>query len=337
MTNQGYIKAVPTEDIREQGRGGRGRTGMALRDNDGVRSSLFCSNKDTLMFFTSKGLVYSLNAWEIVEGDLSSKGRFIANYLDNLNDDSVTDVIVKPSDPKNKSIIFVTNQGTVRRNRMDLFDNINSNGKIAMKLPDDTKLVSVFIADDDVSDIFLYANNGHACRFQLSDDSIRAMENRNSVGIRGMRVDDGEEVIGGLRVQHFDFSVEEREAYEAGQINSERQAEFNAHHQWILTLTADGFAKRFSSHDVRITNRGAKGVNILSSKSKLILCRVVGDDDSISLTTNTGTTIRIPAMSVRQTGRNAKGVRVLKLDKGVSITACSVVAKMDEDSENALQ
>lgn len=339
LTEQGYIKLTDCDAFRDQRRGGLGKNGMTVRDNDAVSTSFFCSNKDILMFFTAKGMVYMLPAWRIDEGSLNSKGRFIANYLPTLDaDDRVTNIVIKPNDYKNKSIIFVTSEGTVRRNPMSSFDNINSNGKIAMKLSDDIKIVSVFIAEDDKDDIFIYSSDGNAVRFHLHDDVLRPMETRNSIGVKGIRLTGNAKVLGGLAIPHFNFEPSERESYHDGSMSEERKKEFDNASVQIMTVTSDGFGKRFSSNEISVIGRGSKGVSIVRSvKSALLLCRVVSADDSISLTTDNGQTIRIPAISVKETkSRIARGVKLINLDNDAKIASCSVIARMEDDDENIL-
>lgn len=335
LTEQGYIKLTDVDSFKDQRRGGMGKSGITVRDNDAVITSFYCSNKDKLMFFTEKGMVYTLPAWYIDEGTPNSKGRFIANYLKNMaDDDKITNIVIKPENPKGLSIVFVTSEGTVRRNRMESFDNINISGKIAMKLPDNMSIVSVFVAKDNDDDIFLYSSDGFAVRFHMTDDTIRPMETRSSTGVKGIKLSKNAKALGGLPIPHFDFEPSERESYNDGTMNPERRAEFDNASVQILTVTDSGFGKRFSSNEISVTGRGNKGVAIIKSvKDKLLLCRVVGEDDSVSLTTDGGQTIRMPAISIRETkSRIARGVKLMDIEDNTNIVSCSVIARIEEEN-----
>lgn len=341
LTEQGYIKATDISLQKDQRRGGQGKSAIAVRDNDSVIKSFFCSNKDDLMFFTKKGFVYTLPAWHIDESQLNTKGRFVANYLANMDsDDLITNLVVKPKDSDNLSIIFVTSDGNVKRNKMESFDTINSNGKIAMKLSDNY-IVSVFLARDDLDDIFIYSSDGFAVRFQVNDEVIRTILGRNSVGVKGIRLSKGQYVLGALALPHFDFTASERELFNNGNLSEERMNEFKNSSVQIMTITDNGLGKHFSSNEINVTSRGNKGVAISKNpKDKLLLCNIVNETDSISIVTEDGTTIRIPASSVRETkSRVAKGVKLMNKEDGVKLISCTIIPKnlnedINEDNDN---
>ena len=337
MTRNGYLKTIDADAFRDQRRGGVGRSGMPMREDDELTLSFFCSNKANLLFFTAKGMSYMIPAWRIEEGSISSKGRFIANYLGNMDaDDHVTNVIVKPEVTDGKSIMFVTSEGSVRRSDAAAFDNMNSSGKIAMKLPDGVRIVSVFLATDDEDDIFLYSSAGFGVRFHITDDVIRTVQSRASTGMRGIRLGRGEECIGGLAIPHMDFTYEEREEWlkgDEGNLSAERRAEFDAKSVDILTVTEDGFGKRFPSNSINATSRGNKGVSITAKKYRLLLCRVVSENDSLTITLTDGQTIRIPVRkSIPESSRATRGVKLVNLkETDATIATVSVITKTAEE------
>lgn len=331
LTEKGAIKLVPVDDFTEQKRGGQGKKGMPQREDDNVVMSWSCSNKDTLLVFTRNGHAFAIKAYTIEEGTPLSKGRHIGNFLPEMaRDDKVCSMLVKPEE-SNRSIVFVTSQGTIRRNSASDFNTFTVKGKQAMKLPPQTSIVSVLnVADDD--NIMLYSSDGKAIRIVV--DGLRVMNSRASIGVSGMALNDGATVIGAVALPPSTITREEADAYIEGTLPKERMKELEASEVDILTVTRNGFGKRMSSHSMFPQNRGGQGVLIGNKTTEVILCRVVNSEDSLSITTDQGSVIRIPASGiVKYRNRTARGVTLLRLQDGTKVVDCTVIKPEPEEDE----
>jgi len=352
ITKSGYVKCTDLDAFREQKRGGKGRTGMETKDDDFVTTTLICSTRTPLVFFTSRGIAHSLKAYKLPQGVPSSKGRPLINFVPLRQDETISAVIAMPeteAELDGKSLVFVTDFGTVRRNEASAFWGINKAGKIAIKLEDEHgnpegKLVEVLLASDD-DDILVATERGICVRFPLED--LRVMKSRDSSGVKAIALDFGNRVIGASKLRHFRNTSQERDAYLEGgsftiknedgseevfTLSPERMEEMRSAEETLLTVSALGYGKRSSSYGYRITARGAKGIsaaNINSSTGALVSCFTVSEDDGLVLVTDGGQTIRTRVKDVRYTKRVARGVKMFDLPKDQKIVSVARVSVDD--------
>ncbi len=316
ITNKGYIKRSPLTSLKAQKRGGKGKTGITTREEDFV-VQIFTANTHTpMLFFSTQGLVYKIKAYKIPEGTSASKGKSIFNILPLKNHHSISSIMPLPEDEnewKNLMIIFVTSKGNIRKNSLEDFININASGKIAMKLADDDKIIGVKICKED-QDILLSTKFGKCIRFMSK--KLRLFKGRSSKGIRGMQLTDGDEVIS--------LSILDKSKIDNQKINKDPKLKKGLE-KYILSVSENGYGKRSSYFDYRVTNRGGKGIIgiINSSRNGNIACTlVVGEEDEIILSTDKGSIMRCAVKEIRVAGRNTQGVRIKKLkgeEKVVSV------------------
>lgn len=353
VTNAGYIKRTPLAEYREQKRGGKGLQGMATKQDD-VVTRLFVANTHTpLLFFTTNGMVYKLKTWRLPPGGRNARGKAIINILPigtGVGIAAVMPVDADEADWQNLQIIFATSKGDVRRNALSDFTNVKSNGKIAMKLPEDVRMVNARICDGD-DDFLLTTSLGKAIRFPVTD--VRVFKGRDSTGVRGIRLADTDNVVSMSVLRHVIVNSEERAAYfkmrraitgdEGGDIvetvesfSPERYAELSASEEWILTLTAAGYGKRSSAHEFRVTGRGGQGItaaNLGRRGDKIVASFTVDDDDQIMLVTSTGQSIRCPVGGISRQGRSSSGVRVFNTAVGEEVASVAWIAEQSEDDQ----
>ncbi len=316
ITNKGYIKRSPLTSLKAQKRGGKGKTGITTREEDFV-VQIFTANTHTpMLFFSTQGLVYKIKAYKIPEGTSASKGKSIFNILPLKNHHSISSIMPLPEDEnewKNLKIIFVTSKGNIRKNSLEDFININASGKIAMKLSDDDKIIGVKICKED-QDILLSTKYGKCIRFMSK--KLRLFKGRSSKGIRGMQLADGDEIIS--------LSILDNSKIDSKKINNDSKIKKGLE-KYILSVSENGYGKRSSYFDYRVTNRGGKGIIgiINSSRNGNIACSlVVGEEDEIILSTDKGGIMRCAVKEIRVAGRNTQGVRIKKLkgeEKVVSV------------------
>ena len=316
ITNKGYIKRSPLTSLKAQKRGGKGKTGITTREEDFV-VQIFTANTHTpMLFFSTQGLVYKIKAYKIPEGTTASKGKSIFNILPLKNHHSISSIMPLPEDEnewKNLQIIFVTSKGNIRKNSLEDFININASGKIAMKLSDDDKIIGVKICSED-QDILLSTKYGKCIRFMSK--KLRLFKGRSSKGIRGMQLADGDEIIS--------LSILDNSKIDNKKINKDPKIKKGLE-KYVLSVSENGYGKRSSYFDYRVTNRGGKGIIgiINSSRNGNISCSlVVGEDDEIILSTDKGSIMRCAVKEIRVAGRNTQGVRIKKLkgeEKVVSV------------------
>ncbi len=316
ITNKGYIKRSPLTSLKAQKRGGKGKTGITTREEDFV-VQIFTANTHTpMLFFSTQGLVYKIKAYKIPEGTSASKGKSIFNILPLKNHHSISSIMPLPEDEnewKNLKIIFVTSKGNIRKNSLEDFININSSGKIAMKLSEDDKIIGVKICRED-QDILLSTKFGKCIRFMSK--KLRLFKGRSSKGIRGMQLAEGDEIIS--------LSILDNSKLDNKKINKDPKIKKGLE-KYILSVSENGYGKRSSYFDYRVTNRGGKGIIgiINSSRNGNIACSlVVGEEDEIILSTDKGSIMRCAVKEIRVAGRNTQGVRIKKLkgeEKVVSV------------------
>ena len=304
VTCDGYIKRVPLASYKSQARGGKGRTGQSLRGED-VVSDLFVANThDEILLFSDHGRVYKKKVYEVPSGEHTGRGRFLKNIVSLDEDELVSSILPVPKslDLSSKNVVFVTKQGKARRNLLSDFEYVPSGGKIAIKLSEDDSLVGVKTCDNEDL-VFLSSKNGKALCFVLG--SLRLFKGRNSSGIIGMRLNEGDSIVG--------VSIIKSKGVE------------DVH---ILSITENGFGKRSTVSEYPVISRGGKGViNIDVSKRNgcVVSSFAVAEHDHVVLMTNKGKVIRTPVRSIRITGRSAKGVVLLKTSKDESVASVAKV------------
>jgi len=359
VSHGGYIKRVPLATYRAQRRGGKGRSGMATKDEDFV-TRLFVANTHTpVLFFSSRGICYKMKVWRLPLGGPTSRGKALVNMLPLEQGEQITSILPLPEDEDtwaDLDVMFATVRGTVRRNKLSDFVNINRNGKIAMKLEDGDGIVSVDTCCEH-DDIMLTTNFGQCIRFPATD--VRVFAGRNSVGVRGIRLADDDTVISMQILHHIDVDAEERVAYlklsramrgeaddaaggadedgvVAGDLPQERYAQMSAAEQIILTISENGYGKRTSSFEYRVTGRGGKGITAMAVNDRnggLIASFPVEDSHQIMLVTDGGQLIRCPVDGIRIAGRATQGVIVFKTAKDEKVVAVEGISEVDEDDE----
>ncbi|CTQ74924.1 DNA gyrase subunit A [Roseibium alexandrii] len=359
VSHGGYIKRVPLATYRAQRRGGKGRSGMATKDEDFV-TRLFVANTHTpVLFFSSRGICYKMKVWRLPLGGPTSRGKALVNMLPLEQGEQITSILPLPEDEDtwaNLDVMFATVRGTVRRNKLSDFVNINRNGKIAMKLEEGDGIVGVDTCSEH-SDIMLTTNSGQCIRFPATD--VRVFAGRNSVGVRGIRLADGDRIISMQILHHIDVDAEERAAYlklsramrgeadengaaadedgvVAGELSQERYAEMSAAEQIILTISENGYGKRTSSFEYRVTGRGGKGITAMAVNNRnggLIASFPVEDSHQIMLVTDGGQLIRCPVEGIRIAGRATQGVIIFKTAEDEKVVAVEGISEVDEDEE----
>ncbi|TYC53867.1 DNA gyrase subunit A [Rhodobacterales bacterium] len=360
FSHSGYIKRVPLATYRAQRRGGKGRSGMSTKDEDFV-TRLFVANTHTpVLFFSSRGICYKMKVWRLPLGGPTSRGKALVNMLPLEQGEQITSILPLPEDEDswaNLDVMFATVRGTVRRNKLSDFVNINRNGKIAMKLEDGDGIVGVDTCSEH-SDVMLTTNFGQCIRFPVTD--VRVFAGRNSVGVRGIRLADDDRVISMQILHHIDVDAEERAAYlklsralrgeveeagangsdeegvVAGNLPQERYAQMSAAEQVILTISENGYGKRTSSFEYRVTGRGGKGITAMAVNDRnggLVSSFPVEDSYQIMLVTNGGQLIRCPVDGIRIAGRATQGVIVFKTATDEKVVAVEGIPEVDEEDE----
>jgi DNA gyrase subunit A len=359
ITSGGYIKRTPLADFRAQKRGGKGLSGMQTKEED-VVTTLFVANTHTqLLFFTTDGMVYKLKTWRLPQGGRTSKGKAIVNILPiptGVSIAAIMPVDVPDEEWEDLQVVFATSGGDVRRNRLSDFTNVRRNGKIAMKLPEDgsVQLVNARICSED-DDVMLFTNSGRAIRFRSTD--VRVFNSRESTGVRGIKLSNGDRVVSMSVISHFEASPEDRAAYlkmrravagltdedaseeeavaESSDFGPEKYATMSAAEMLILTITTGGAGKLSSSHDYPVRGRGGMGVAAMDKAMRggeIVASFPVELDDQIMLASSTGQSIRVPVDGISFRSRSAGGVRVFNTAVGEEVVSVARIAEQaDED------
>jgi len=319
ITHKGYIKRGSLSSVKTQKRGGKGKTGIKTRDEDYV-VQIFTANSHTpVLFFSTQGLVYKLKAWKIPQGTANSKGKTLFNLLPLKSHHSISSIMPLPENEnewKKFQIIFATSKGKVRKNSLEDFANIQSTGKIAMKLDQDDKIIGVKICRDD-QDIVLSTQLGKCIRFMSK--KLRIFKGRSSKGIKGIDLAEGDKVISLSAVDSVNIKPKIAKNIlknGASKLDKNKQSEILAKQKYILSITKNGFGKRTSFYDYRVTNRGGKGIiGIVNSErnGNVAASFPVNEGDEIILSTDKGRVIRCKVKEIRSAGRNTQGVRIFKL------------------------
>ncbi|WP_415309245.1 DNA gyrase subunit A [Candidatus Pelagibacter sp. Uisw_099_02] len=306
VTLQGYIKRGALSNVKQQKRGGKGKSGITTRDADSVIQTLSVNTHTAVLFFSTEGLVYKIKAWKIPEGSTTSKGKSLFNILPLKSHQSISSIMPFPedeSDLKNLQIVFATAKGKVRKNSLEDFSSINAAGKIAMKLDSSDKIVGVEICKDD-QDIMLSTKNGKCIRFESK--KLRIFKGRSSKGIKGIELAPSDEIVS-LSIVNQNKGKKD---------NKDKNDDSTKQERFVLSITENGFGKKTSHLDYRVTNRGGKGIiGIINSPRNGNICSSfpVFELDEIMISTNKGRVIRVAVKEIRTAGRNTQGVRIIKL------------------------
>ena len=309
VTLQGYIKRGALSTVKQQKRGGKGKTGIVTRDEDSVVQTLSVNTHTQVLFFSSEGLVYRVKAWKIPEGSLNSRGKSLFNILPLKNHQSISSIMPYPdqySDSKGMFIIFATADGKIRKNNLEDFSSINTSGKIAMKLSPSDKITGVKICKDD-QDIILSTKLGKCIRFESK--KLRVFKGRSSKGIRGINLQQNDKIVSLSIIDHENLKNK-------GKLSKVDKSELKAKTKFILSITENGYGKRTDHKDYRVTNRGGKGIIGIVNSSRngnVSSSFPVNEGDEIIISTNKGRVIRTAVKEIRIAGRNTQGVRIIKL------------------------
>ena len=369
VTHAGYIKRTPIAEYRVQGRGGKGRAGMATRDEDFVTNLFVASTHAPMLFFSSTGMVYKLKVWRLPEARISGKGKAMVNLLPLAEGERITTILALPeneSEWDKLNVVFATKSGDVRRNELSDFVNVNKSGKIAMKLEAGDGIVGVATCTE--QDDFLLTTRGGKCiRFPVAD--VRVFKGRDSTGVRGIKLanpgkEGADEIVSLSLLYHSDASSAEARAYlkqasaarraangeeesaieeaedaeegvEEATLTPERYAQRGAREQFVLAMSANGYGKRTSSYEYRVTGRGGSGIVAIGmgkKNSALIAAFPVEESDDLMLISDQGQTIRVAVSSISVQGRAAQGVTVFRVDEGERVMSVERIADVSEDA-----
>jgi DNA gyrase subunit A len=365
VSHAGYIKRVPLSTYRAQRRGGKGRSGMATRDEDFVARLFVASTHSPVLFFSSAGQVYKEKVWRLPLSAPNARGKALVNMLPLEQGERITTIMPLPEDEATwdtLDVMFATSSGTVRRNKLSDFVNVNRAGKIAMKLDEGDTIVDVQICTEN-DDVLLTTAKGQCIRFAVPE--VRVFKGRDSTGVRGIALAPGDKIISLAILRHVDATPEERALYlkqsrlmrgeadqpdangaspepngddeaveNGGQLSPELYAQMSAAEQVILALSVNGFGKRSSAYEYRITGRGGKGIVAMATTERngdLIAAFPVEDSDQIMLVTDGGKLIRVPVEGIRIAGRATQGVIVFNTADDEKVVS---VERISDDGEN---
>ena len=317
ITHKGYIKRGPLSSLKIQKRGGKGKAGIKTRDEDFV-VQIFTANSHTpILFFSTQGLVYKLKAWKIPQGTSSSKGKTLFNLLPLKSHQSISSIMPLPENEnewKKLYVVFATSKGKIRKNSLEDFSNIQSTGKIAMKLDADDKIIGVKICRED-QDVILSTKLGKCIRFMSK--KLRIFKGRSSKGIKGIELGSNDQVISLSVIDPANINPKTaKDLLKNGSADKAKKSEVIAKQKFILSITENGFGKRTSYYDYRVTNRGGKGIIgiVASSRNGNVAASFpVNEGDEIILSTDKGKVIRCAVKEIRTAGRNTQGVRIFNL------------------------
>ena len=371
VSHGGYIKRVPLSTYRAQRRGGKGRSGMQTRDEDFVSRLFVASTHTPVLFFTSRGIAYKLKVWRLPLAAANARGKALINILPLEQGERITSILPLPEDEATWSdldIMFATSRGTVRRNSLADFTSVNRNGKIAMKLDEGDRIVSVETASA-TDDIMLTTALGRAIRFGIND--VRVFKGRDSTGVRGVQLGEGDTVISMSILRHFEATPAERNTFikqyganrraatgeeaelettgdegdeDAGvtALSVERYAEMDAAQQFVLTVNERGFGKISSSYDFRLSNRGGKGIRAtdqskLDEIGHLVASFPVEESDQLMLVSDRGQLIRVPVDGIRFSSRASKGVRIFSTGAGEKVVSVERISEPEGDEPGEIE
>lgn len=380
-TMNGYIKRVPLSTYKAQKRGGKGRSGISVRDED-VTTDIFVTNTHTpILFFSDQGKVYKMKTYKLPLGTPQAKGRALVNLLPINQDEKISTILALPEDEDSwaeLNIVFATSNGTIRRNSMADFANIQSNGKIAMKLKEGNSLIGVNLCEEQEF-AMLSTKNGKCIRFPV--EALRVFSSRNSEGVKGIRLEKGNKVIAMSVIKDLSVDALVKEQYlkipsikrialkeallfnkdleenpptdllelapkkipniKGSELDQDKIQELALSEEFILTITENGFGKRSSAYEYRITNRGGLGItNIITStrNGHVVASFTTDSNDQVMIITNKGTLIRTNVADVRVTGRNTQGVTLIKTKiSNEKVVSVARIAKNEDEDIDELE
>ena len=351
VTMGGYIKRTPLDSFRAQRRGGKGRSGMNTKDEDAITNLFVTLTHTPVLFFSTAGKVYRMKVWKLPEGAPQARGRAMANLLPLADGEVISTVLPLPEDEAEWGklhVMFATAKGTVRRNSMDAFTNVPSNGKIAMRFDEgsDDRLIGVALLTED-DDVLLATRQGKAIRFEST--AVREFQSRTSTGVRGMTLKGDDEVISLSILRGFAATPDEREAYlraapwkdneNEPTLTPERMAEFAAAEEFILTVCANGYGKRTSAYEYRRTNRGGQGIGNIDNIARngpVVASFPAHDGEQLMLVTDQAKMIRLGLDTLRVIGRNSAGVRLFNVaDNEHVVSAAKIETDGEDEAEGA--
>jgi DNA gyrase subunit A len=367
VTNTGYIKRVPLSAFRAQRRGGKGRSGMTMRDEDFVSRVFVATTHQPVLFFSSAGMVYRLKVYRLPAGTPQARGKAMINLLPLQEGETISTVLPLPEDAaawSNLYVVFATSSGKARRNAITDFVNIPASGKIAMKLDPGDQLVRVRTFTDD-DDIMLFTRHGQCIRFPMTE--VRVFVGRTSTGVRGIKLAEGDKVISMSGLRHVDAEATRREEYLRA-VNARRRlatpdssradedlkrdeelarkldlAEFQemaAKEEFLLSVAEDGFGKRTSSYEYRITSRDGSGVAAIdlsraSGTTTTVAAFPVIDTDQIVMVTDAGQLIRCPVNGISVMGRSTRGVKLFSTAEGEHVVSVTRIREAEDGGAEA--
>jgi DNA gyrase subunit A len=374
VSHEGYIKRVPLATYRAQNRGGKGRSGMATKDEDFVTRLFVASTHTPVVFFSSRGIAYKMKVWRLPLAAPQARGKFLNNLLPLQDGERITSILPLPEDEANwetLDVMFATTRGTVRRNKLSDFVQVNRNGKIAMKFDEEGDAIVDVQLCSEQDDVLLTTAAGQCIRFEVTD--VRVFKGRDSTGVRGIALGEGDRVISMAILRHFDASADERVEYlkksravrgepetdevvvdeaeaEASTTTAEPNDDAEARYvamseaeQFVLTISENGYGKRTSSFEYRVTNRGGKGIVAMAVNERngqLVASFPVEDSDQIMLVTDGGQMIRMPVggdKPVRIVSRGSQGVIVFDTAEGEKVVSVDRLGETVEDAEPGVE
>jgi DNA gyrase subunit A len=362
VTHGGYVKRTPLAAYRTQRRGGRGRSGMQTKDEDFVTRLFVASTHTPILFFSSAGMAYKMKTWRLPAGDPRTKGRALVNLLPLGQDEKITSVMALPEDEaawETLDVMFATRSGNVRRNKLSDFVQVNRNGKIAMKLDEGDSIIDVQICTED-DDVLLTTLNAMCIRFRATD--VRVFKGRDSTGVRGIDLKEGDNVIGMGVLRHVDVTSKEVRDFfkwdaqnrdDSGEIIEEAEAEaggeegaptpferltwLKTQEQFILTVTSNGLGKRASSYEYRVAGRGGKGLiaHRLTEGARLTASFPVHENEELLLVTDQGVLIRTGIGQIRIAGRPTQGVILISVGEDEHVVAAERLEVLGGEADSA--
>ena len=362
VTSSGYVKRTALDTYRAQRRGGKGRSGMSMKDEDYVTTVFVANTHTPVLFFSSTGMAYKLKVWKLPLGGPATRGKALVNLLPLDQDETINSIMALPENEEDWAkldIMFASRSGGVRRNSLADFTRVNRNGKIAMKPDEGDGIVDVRLCSED-DDLLLTSAMGKAIRFKVTD--VRRFVGRTSSGVRGIKLADGDEVISMAVLRHVDVETDEARAYmkhanamrralgegdhdssddaeNESTLSEERIGELGGKEQFLLTLADDGFGKRSSSYDYRCMNRGGQGVTAqeLSRKgadnARLVRSFSIEDEDQLMIVTDGGQLIRCPVRNISIVSRSARGVTVIRVKDEERVVSVERIEDSDEEDD----
>jgi DNA gyrase subunit A len=356
VSHAGYVKRVPLSAYRAQRRGGKGRAGAAVREEDFVTKMFVANTHTPLLFFSSEGMVYRMKVWRLPLGNPQARGKALINILPLSQNERITTILPLPDNVEGADkpfLMFATQSGNVRRNELEDFEQINRNGKIAMKLEQGDAIIGVDLCREQ-DNVLLTSAQGQCIRFEMGD--IRVFKGRASDGVRGIRLESGDKIISMSIIKHFEATAQERAAFvkmsravagddsngddddgAAGPVLSqERYAQMSAAEQVILTISENGYGKRTSAYEYRVSGRGGKGVTAMAVNERngpLVASFAVEENDEIMLVTDRGQMIRCPVHDIRKTGRSAQGVIVFDTADDEHVVSVEHISEAEGNGE----